>query len=366
MTAVSNQPDRDPYVDCFKGVMILWVIHIHTVFWTGYAYIPDHVRQITLLADVPIFFFISGYLTRPVAFLPSLGKSIKTFVRLYFQYVMVSSLLLAALFIAHGLLSGWGQSDIRLAVRSMLGLVPSGSLWDFIRVYNGSLWYIRDYLSLIVLVPFLVGWGALYKIRYHLLISILVFTALFPKEYPDQALLFSSLGSVSFYLVFFMLGVLFQEQENRLSSRATATSLMLTIFLGLVVFYFDGTQLNIQKYKFPPAMQYLIYSLLLVHLFVILKGWFGLRSGIRRGKWFVLLRWCGINVFIIYLFQGAVCSLPYLFIDSLVATVHPLALYTLILSFNITLTLTVSYLYRYIQNLVSARVFRPKQAHSPV
>lgn len=53
---------RDLTIDLFKGFTILWIIHIHTVFWSGDFYFSDPVRQFTLLIDVPIFFFLSGYL----------------------------------------------------------------------------------------------------------------------------------------------------------------------------------------------------------------------------------------------------------------------------------------------------------------
>lgn len=343
---------RDSYIDCFKGAMILWVIHIHTVYWSGYAYIPEHVRQITLLVDVPIFFFISGYLTKPSGFFPALRKAAKNFTRLYFEYIAISCLILVAVILFKALISGWAQPDLSLAIVSMLHMTPQGELWDSIRVYSGSLWYIQDYLSLLVFIPFILGIRLVYNSKIQVMFLVLLFTALFPKEYPDQSFIFSSYGSVSFYLFFVLWGVIFREQEQSLNTRMIVTQLVLSILLALIVYFFDGQQLNIQKYKFPPATQYLIYSLLLIHLFMLLKKW--CKEKIKHdNSWLaLLLSWCGINTFTIYLFQGFVCSLPYFFIDSLIPRLHPVILYFVVLVFNIALTLLLAYTYRVIKAFV--------------
>ncbi len=350
MTAPTVASERDPFVDVFKGIMILWVVHIHTVYWSGTSYVSEVVRQVTLLADVPIFFFISGYLTRPGSSTLLSWKSIKQFLRLYAHYILISCLLLALLALSSSLVSGWEKTDLGLAVISMLAIKPYGGLWERLPAYAGSLWFIRDYLTMLIFIPLLIGLRPMFRIRFHLLVFILLFTALFPKEYADRSFLFSTYGNVSFYLFFFMLGVIVREQEETLDSSSVVLSFFLTLGLGLLVYAMGGGVLEIQKYKFPPAIQYLIYSLLLVHAFVLLKKKLQTKSPDYRGRLSRFLRWCGINIFFIYLFQGAVCSLPYFFIEQLTDTLHPVPLYGLLLSFNLALTLAATYLYRVMQS----------------
>jgi hypothetical protein len=359
VTTGNMQTARDPFVDWFKGIMILSVINIHTVYWSGYSYIPEGVRQAALLVDVPIFFFISGYVTRPGSFFFCLLKTIRQFIRLYLHYLLISFLLLFAVFLMTIMLSGWEHADLGPAVVSVFGLSPHGALWDSIWGYNGSLWYVRDYFSLLVFVPFLVGISSLYKIKFNVLVFVLLFTALFPKEYADQRFLFSKYGDVSFYLFFFVLGVIFREQEDQLDTRGLLMSLFLTICLAVVVFYSDNGVLFTDRYKFPPATQYLIYSLPLVHIFALLKK--KLRQGAFTfsGRCSLLLRWCGINIYYVYLFQGAVCSLAFFFVQYLVPVFHPAILYGLILSFNILLSLAATYLYVKVKdNVASVRIPR--------
>ncbi len=53
--------ERDHFIDCAKGLCILSVVFIHTVFWSG-SYIPVYVKNIALLFDIPVFFFLTGCL----------------------------------------------------------------------------------------------------------------------------------------------------------------------------------------------------------------------------------------------------------------------------------------------------------------
>ena len=357
------QTVRDPFVDWFKGIMILSVINIHTVYWSGNSYIPEGVRQAALLVDVPIFFFMSGYVTRPGSFFSCLCKTIRQFVRLYFHYLVISILLLTVVLSATIVLSGWEHTELRTAVISIFGLSPHGVLWDSIWGYNGSLWYVRDYFSLLVFVPFLVGISSLYRIKFNVLLFVLLFTALYPKEYADHHFLFSKYGNVSFYLFFFVLGIIFRDREHDLDTRGLLLSLLLSLCLAAVVYHADNGVLFTDRYKFPPATQYLIYSLPLVHIFALLKKKCSHGSFSFAGRCSRLLRWCGINIYYVYLFQGAVCSLAFFFVKYLVPFFHPAILYVLILGFNILLSLTVSYLYVKVKN-VGASVwisrFRPE------
>ena len=339
---------RDHYVDCFKGFMILWVIHIHTVFWTGYAYLPEVVRQVTLLIDVPIFFFISGYVTRPDSFLPTVWRTAKQFLRIYYHYFIISCILLGLLLLINILLSQWELIRGVSYLGSILRMTPYGGVWDYLRVYNGSLWFLRDYLSVLVFVPVLLGIRQIFRIKYNMLVFALLFTALFPKEFSDVSHMFSSYGNTSFYLVFFMIGVIFREQEDYLDVQGVAVSLAVTICLCLVIYNFDNGKVNIQNYKFPPSTQYLILSLPLIHLFILLKYFFRQRSAAFQGRISLFLRWCGVNIFYIYLFQGAICSLPYFFVYDLSRVLPPLLTYLILLAFNVVFTLLASFVYQFI------------------
>lgn len=52
---------RDWYLDFLRGLCAVSIVVIHTAFWSGTAYVPTEMQSITLLFDVPFFFFLAGW-----------------------------------------------------------------------------------------------------------------------------------------------------------------------------------------------------------------------------------------------------------------------------------------------------------------
>ena len=51
---------RAHYIDLVRGICALSIVFIHTCFCSGMSYVPIPMRSISLLLDVPAFFFIAG------------------------------------------------------------------------------------------------------------------------------------------------------------------------------------------------------------------------------------------------------------------------------------------------------------------
>lgn len=58
--------EREHYIDLVRGIRAVSIILIHTCFFSGTAYVPMPMRSISLLLDVPAFFFIAGMTTTHV------------------------------------------------------------------------------------------------------------------------------------------------------------------------------------------------------------------------------------------------------------------------------------------------------------
>ena len=61
--AVENASVKRPrahYIDLVRGICALSIVFIHTCFHSGGSYVPMPMRSISLLLDVPAFFFIAG------------------------------------------------------------------------------------------------------------------------------------------------------------------------------------------------------------------------------------------------------------------------------------------------------------------
>lgn len=334
---------RDRFVDFFKGVVILWVIHIHTVYWSGRYYIPDIIRQVSLtIMDVPIFFFISGYLTKPSNLSTSIQKSLRQFIRIYSQYIIISFLIYLIFLLISFVLHLNTNINLISSIISTLQVNPSGLVWGNISVYRGSLWYLQNYLALLPFVAisaYLLSfrkWQILTVLSPLVIYSLSVLLLRYYPKLPDIIL------SLFFYLFIYLLGTIYKIKEQNIRTKYLIASLAISVALVCIVFYVDDYKLLIQKHKFPPTFSYLAYSLIQIHTFIILKRLWKYQG---QGYVYTFFEWCGKNVFYIYLFQGAVCSLPFFFVKPAHAHIHTFILYWIVLLFNICGTLLVTYQY---------------------
>ena len=55
-----HHTNRDYALDILRGICVISIVLIHTTFWSGGSYVPQAVQSLSLLIDVPAFFFIAG------------------------------------------------------------------------------------------------------------------------------------------------------------------------------------------------------------------------------------------------------------------------------------------------------------------
>lgn len=332
---------RDLVVDVFKGFTILWIIHIHTVFWSGDLYVSNWVRQFSLFIDVPIFFFISGYLifTGPASTV--VKRAIRQAKRLYIRYLILTFVVLLSIFAAR-YISGATLPEF------------AGQVLDILRVrvhfpefrgFQWNLWFLETYLILILMVPlFSVFSGNLF---YNVLILgffFLVFATL-SLEYPGSGT--RVVVQVTFYAIFFFLGSTFRIIEANVKRREILISFLSVFLLSSMVYSLDGYDVILQEHKFPPSMPYMFYSLLYIHVFILIKCFYSeyiLRIPVMLKK---LFQWSSREIFNIYLVQSLVCSIPFYFVPFLKDRIPDILLYFIILFFNFSLTLFIVWLFEY-------------------
>ena len=360
------QTTRDTYLDFFKGVLILSVINIHTVYWSLYAYLPDIVRQLSYFVDIPIFFFFSGYLSKSSRFLASGKAVIRQYMRLYLTYLCISFLLATTLILCVYLTGNGVVSGIRNGLLSIFDLSLSGDLWSILKGYSGSLWYIRVYFSLLIFVPLLIGFKYFKQIKLQVLLFVFLLYSLTMYQYTGHFFFLADWGKISFYAIFFVLGAIYKSEETTIKPRYIALSLGYTCILLWMIYHFDNNTLLLSRYKFPPSYQYLVYSLPLLHVFILLRPLWE-STGIKKVRKFLLwIEWSGKHSYVLYLIQGAICSLPSYFVASLHISSATL-LYLTIFSFNVMGTILLSFVYvtlgnhikNYTKYLISARNGKP-------
>ena len=92
---------RDHCLDFLRGLAAISIIFIHTAYHSGDWYVPENVRTIALLLDVPFFMFLTGWSTY---YSCNLQRLIRTFFHSWLLwFVIISSM--DVIFVISGL---WG------------------------------------------------------------------------------------------------------------------------------------------------------------------------------------------------------------------------------------------------------------------
>jgi peptidoglycan/LPS O-acetylase OafA/YrhL len=330
----SSRPGAHPrnhYIDLLKGLAALNIVFIHTVFNSGFNYVPDWVRTLSLAVDVPFFFFLSGW---AVASMPALRyqKTFTSLWRVYAQWVLFVVVTFAA-----------------MAVVAALTTVPLGSRRDFVASFLGNLALSNPNTPL----PFhgVMG-GGWFLVVYFAVIPVMTFAIALVRRHTDSlrpiaVLLLLCLvgfvrvqwGSAFFffdqyflcYSAFFLLGYL----QRDLVLRAWQSLVLVAVSLaGLwVMLAVQGARLiDLQQLKFSPTLAWACFSLLAIVVAVSAKRW-QFRVG-PRGP----LNWVGKNA-LPFFFTNAVAASIVMWVEPLV----PLAwVPKLVVCYVVTVSITAA------------------------
>jgi fucose 4-O-acetylase-like acetyltransferase len=346
--------ERDTYFDAVKGMMILSVINIHTVYWSLKPLTPDLMRELAYFIDIPIFFFISGYFAKHSSFLGTTKQAVHQLIRLYLKYLVIAALVAAGIVIWALLVRGRWIEGLSTSLLSIFSMQLTGELWGYFKGFYGNLWFLHTYFPLLLILPLLIGFPQFSRNKHLVLFYLLLLYLLMTYQYTGHIFLLREWGDVFLYGFFLVLGTVYRITETELRRKDVLLSFAVNCFLAWLIFQFDGQELRLSRYKFPPAFQWLVYSLLLVHIFVLVRPFWRDHIRPRIARLAGGLEWLGVHVFTVYLIQGLVCSIPYLFVDRL-ATLSESAwfLYPVVFAFNVALSIALTVLFIFFEGRVS-------------
>lgn len=346
--------------------MILSVINIHTVYWSLKPYTPDILRELAYFVDIPIFFFISGYFARYSAFLSSAGQALRQLVRLYLRYLAITVLVAAGTIFWVYFFRDRVPDGLPASLLSIFTLQLSGELWGYFKGYYGNLWYLHTYFPMLLLVPVIIGSPFFPRFKYSLLFLLFILYFLMTYQYKGHVFLLRSWGDIFFYCLFLVLGTIYRTKEEGLSTRLVLFSFIVNCLLAWFIYQIDGGELRLSRYKFPPSVEWLVYSLLLVHVFVLIRPYWKRTIRSRISIIAAGLEWIGNNSLTVYLVQGLVCSIPFLFAARLAETVQStLLLYVIVYSFNVSAALALSIIYTISANYMRNCLTRRRENRAP-
>lgn len=333
-------------IDFWKGITILFVLNIHTCFFSGSLYLPDWTRRISLLLDVPVFFFISGFLLQSPESKYVLSRGLRQFGRLIADYAVVAITVLVVTSALRALFGKQPLPEPELTIISILRFEPTGPLWSTWHVFGASMWFLWVYLSLLPLGIVALSFPSPRE-ETLMFVSLITFSVflLIVECYPSApSSLLSFFRYISFYLSLFLAGAAFKRIRDRISIRYL---LLVWFCLGILTFlvcYQTGTLPDLQAAKFPPSALYLLFSIhsvMMLSLLICLEEEKGFPAIPHR--FFSFVSWCGRYTFRIYLWQGVATSVPMLFVPKMIQAGAPTtAIYGSALVWNFCVSLALA------------------------
>lgn len=245
--------NRDNYIDLMRTICTIGIIFIHTVFWSGESYCPKYIQSLSLLIDVPAFFFITGCVLTRANINSNLILSQIYKLSLLFTFVVIILQFLSLSF------------NLKSIISSIFLICPSTP--QFV-VVAGSYWFIPVYVTSLILSVLIIKYYERF-ISAYLSIVALVFISKLP--YPININM-KFLGIDIFYTIFYSCFILLGYKIYNLSLPKKKWLLFATLcsLLTLVFFLFKGNFI-MQDYKFPPSFVYFIYSMILIFIFMAYK-----------------------------------------------------------------------------------------------
>jgi len=297
---------RDKYLDFYRGIAIISVMFIHTTFQSGVFYIPDYVRSISLLLDVPFFMFLSGwsawYSHNPKRVIMNIFNICKKWI---FFLILINIILILINKSHLNTLTDWITSI--LFIRYPIDALPT---------IGASLWYMPIYFIVLFAGMVLINFFIKFRCSLSCCFSIIIFFLIglcylsFDEKYlyainkPGGGY-FGLSEYFCFYIICFLLGYL--SKGYRIKNFFVYCILcIVNISLWFLSSRAYGTAArNLQAAKFPPQLMYFFASQLSICSALYLKG------RINRFSQLKCIRSIGENAIFYYFAQGLGASVLY-------------------------------------------------------
>lgn len=295
---------RNYYLDFLRGLAAINIIIIHTAFWSGSEYVPVWFQSLTLLIDVPLFFFIAGW---AFSYSNSFEKSLLNVFKTHLKYTVFLLLYTIAILVFHR-----AEFSPVSALNTFFFVFPKENL--LLPVVGSSFWFLPVYYcvsiavsGIIVLISRLSANqnGAFRILRLLLALVFFLFAFLSLQHSANK-----SLQTVLFYCLFFLLGYLTKDWFFPKLHYLLAALAVLAIGLAVFIVLSGKNGFDLQRAKFPPNLQYFFASLIGISIALYIKRF----AKIASSNIFV---WVGKNALYFYLAQGVASSLLFFIIPKL-------------------------------------------------
>lgn len=295
---------RNEYIDYLKGIASIGIIAIHTAFWSGQSYTPEWFWNLTLLLDVPFFFYLSGWGGQYSK--KSIEKMLKSLGKIWIKWIYFITLVSIVCSLSYKL--PWrfqGVTDFRDLINNYFFNV---SIPGFC-VIGGSVWYLPHYFVVIfintILMCLIAGKENEKKLKHiYMLILGIIFLWICYGNY----FLGLDIQYFLFYSFFWMLGLNGCGKTKKISQFISA---LVVAILGIAIWsYLQGLPLyDLQSAKFPPTMKYGCASMIVIIVAKYVEKY--------KKTYNKVLVHIGRNAIYYYFAQGISSSLCYIWVDKI-------------------------------------------------
>ena len=284
---MKNIKERNNAIDFLRGCACIFIILIHTAWWSGTRYLPRWFSNLFLFIDVPVFIFISGI---SYNYFESIVKNIKNILRQWNKWVFFLIFYVAIIFIFFR-----SEFDAKELLNYIFYQVPDdGSL----QVVGGSIWFVTTYIKVSIFSTILLHFYKKYNtsIEFNYILIFMILISMLDIPFIDTW--------TTIYSFVYLLG--YYSYNNKITSlKQLIVFETLTIILINIISLLSGYYINdIQRLKFPPTLYYLAISMPGLLLVWFLKD----RLRISKKNWMCYL---GKNAIFFYYSQGISSSLLY-------------------------------------------------------
>lgn len=313
---------RDYNIDFLRGIATLWIIVIHTAWWSGTGYLPSWFSNLTLLLDVPVFMFISGvsfnYVNSIIKNLKGIIVQWKKWIYFLIFYTLILIIFFKEQFILKDIFS-W-----------IVYVFPHP---NNIEVVAGSIWFMIMYIKVTIFCSIIICVVNYFfkkeSLKNLLTISgVLLIIFLYCSNNKNFLFLDSYL---SFYSLIYLLGYILHHYKIKSLKQLL---ILEGLDLGMIVITFTILKLNItsiQEIKFPPSMPYLFVSLQSILLFWYLKDNLKIKESNK-------INYIGKNAIVFYFVQGISSSFIY-YVYKVIPFTNPVPIFLIMLTTNIFCTI---------------------------
>ncbi len=307
---MDNIKTRDGYVDTMRGLAIVSVILIHTAFcFKSNSYCIDAIKNLTLLFDVPVFFFLAGF---TMSIKPDIDpiKQMAKLTALFFWVVLFCLIIFG------------GLSVDKLLAPFVLARFKI----EYLPVVSSSYWFVPVYIvSLIYSVMIVRYFGVIAKFFFLIFIPLYYLHIYLGDGITKIVIMGSRLQTVFYCIWLMLLGETVYKINSKKLKIIAFTVFILSLFYSLHGIFID--KIILQEYKFPFRMQYIIASLASIALVYLLRGKINNKylSYIgQRALYFYLSQGIGASVLsyiMPYIKLHLIIKLPLCFIINLILSV---------------------------------------------